>query len=149
MANVHSGILAKSERNGSVTLYQHLKDVAEIAVVVARHTGLDPDVAREGAVLHDIGKASSVFQQSLKGEARAPGFVFRHEIASLFFLSLIDESHRAAVVDMVAAHHKSAMDDVRGLGIIDLNDNVDSFAMHVKDFETGVLWPWRFCRLWD
>lgn len=135
MANVHSGILAKSERNGSVTLYQHLKDVAEIAVVVARHTGLDPDVAREGAVLHDIGKASSVFQQSLKGEARAPGFVFRHEIASLFFLSLIDESHRAAVVDMVAAHHKSAMDDVRGLGIIDLNDNVDSFAMHVKDFE--------------
>ena len=32
MTNRHEEILAKSERNGSVSLYQHLKDVAELAV---------------------------------------------------------------------------------------------------------------------
>ena len=135
MTNLHIEILAKSEHNGSVTLYQHLKNVADIAIVVAKNTGMDPEIAREGALLHDIGKASPIFQQTLKGKERQPGFVFRHEIASLFFLSLIDKSHREAVIDMVAAHHKSAMNDVRELGIIDLNDNIDSFAIHSKGFE--------------
>lgn len=135
MTNLHSEILAKSEHNGTVTLYQHLKNVADIAIVVAKNTGMDPEIAREGALLHDIGKASPIFQQTLKGKESRPGFVFRHEIASLFFLSLIDESHRVAVIDMVAAHHKSAMNDVRELGIIDLNDNTDSFAIHSKGFE--------------
>lgn len=41
MTNRHEEILAKSERNGSVSLYQHLKDVAELAVVIARHEGID------------------------------------------------------------------------------------------------------------
>lgn len=136
MVNLHSEILAKSEHNGSITLYQHLKNVADIAVVVAKNTGMNPDIAREGALLHDIGKASPIFQQTLKGKIRQPGFVFRHEIASLFFLSLVDESHREAVIEMVAAHHKSAMNDVRELGIIDLNDNVDSFAIHSEKFDS-------------
>lgn len=135
MGNIHSDIFAKSEKNGSVTLYQHLKNVADIAVCIAEHTGMDPSVAREGAILHDIGKASYVFQRTLMGKNRPPGFIFRHEIASLFFISLIDERHRAAVVDMVAAHHKSALNDVRELGIIDLDDNVDSFAIHSKGFD--------------
>lgn len=134
-SNLHHEILAKSERNGSISLYQHLKNVADIAVVVAEHTGLNPDVARKGAVLHDIGKASPLFQQTLKGKERQPGFVFRHEIASLFFLSLIEEEHWEAVIDMIAAHHKSAMNDVRELGIVDLNDNMDSFAIHSNGFD--------------
>ncbi len=133
--DLHSEILAKSEQNGSVTLYQHLKNVADIATVVAKNTGMNPEIAREGAWLHDIGKASPVFQQTLKGKTRQPGFVFRHEIASLFFLSLVDQSHRGAIIDMVAAHHKSSMNDVRELGIIDLNDNVDSFAIHSAGFD--------------
>lgn len=135
MVNLYSEILAKSEQNDSITLYQHLKNVADIAVVVAKHTGLDIDIAREGALLHDIGKASPIFQQTLKRKIKRPDFVFRHEIASLFFLSLVDESHRKAVIDMVAAHHKSSMNDVRELGIIDLNDNVDSFAIHSQGFD--------------
>lgn len=66
MTNRHEEILAKSERNGSVSLYQHLKDVAELAVVIASHEGMDQRTALFGALLHDIGKTSSVFQKTLK-----------------------------------------------------------------------------------
>ena len=55
--NNHQEILAKSEQNGRICLYQHLKNVADIACVMAKHMGLDEQVAMEGAVLHDIGKA--------------------------------------------------------------------------------------------
>lgn len=133
--NKHSEILAKSETNGSVSLYQHLKNVADIAVVIASHTGFDTVIAREGALLHDIGKASLVFQKTLKEMIRKPGFVFRHEIASLFFLSLFEKEHWKMLIDMVAAHHKSSIKDVRELGIIDLDDNMDSFAVHSEGFE--------------
>ena len=133
--NRHQEILAKSERNGRVCLYQHLKNVADIAQVVALHTGLDEQVATEGALLHDIGKASVLFQQSLSPSYRKkPGFVFRHEIASLFFLSLVCKEHRDAVIEMVIAHHKSIYKDVRELGILDLDDNTDCFEEHSKGF---------------
>lgn len=92
MQNHHPEILAKSEQNGSVILYQHLKNVADTAVVLARHFGLDDAIAREGALLHDIGKVSPLFQDSIQGKVHPPGFVFRHEIASLFFLSFIDKA---------------------------------------------------------
>lgn len=133
----HSEILAKSERNGSICLYQHLRNVADIAVVVADNVGLDRQIAYEGAVLHDIGKASPVFQQTLTSSYKAkPGFVFRHEIASLLFVSLVPVSHRDAVIDMIAAHHKSVYKDVRDLGLLDLDDYMDSFAVHSDRFET-------------
>lgn len=131
----HLEILAKSEANGSVSLYQHLKNVADIAVTIASHTDLDTTIAREGALLHDIGKTSQVFQQTLKGMARKPDFVFRHEIASLFFLSIFEEKHWGELVEMVAAHHKSSINDIRELGIIDLDDNIESFAVHSEGFE--------------
>ena len=95
--NIHHEILAKGERNGHVCLFQHLKNVADIAHVVAEHVGLDEQIAIEGALLHDIGKTSPLFQKSLSSSyKKKPGFVFRHEIASLFFLSLIKEEHRGA-----------------------------------------------------
>lgn len=133
----HCEILAKSDDGVRTTLFQHLKDVAEIAVIVARNVGLDADIAREGALLHDIGKVSPVFQKSLIGTSRlAPGHVFRHEIASLFFVSLVSEQHRDAVIDMVVAHHKSVFNDIRGLGLLDLNeDNDGTFADHSAGFE--------------
>lgn len=129
-------ILAKSENNGSVSLYQHLKNVADVAEVIAAHTGLDPQVARLGALLHDIGKTSPVFQKSLKPNYHPqPGAVFRHEIASLFFLSVVDDSIRDAVIEMIAAHHKSAYHDARELGLIDLNKSCNCFKIHSKDFD--------------
>ena len=135
--NQHSEILAKSERNGNVCLYQHLKDVADIAVAVSTHVGLDKQIAYEGAVLHDIGKVSPVFQKTLSSSFKSkPGFVFRHEIASLFFISIVPDAHRDAVIDMIVAHHKSMYKDVRDLGFLDLDDNMDSFAIHSEKFES-------------
>ena len=78
--NIHQEILAKSERNGHISLYQHLKNVADIARAVAKHIGFDEQIAVEGALLHDIGKASPMFQQSLiSPNKKKPGSVFRHE----------------------------------------------------------------------
>lgn len=134
--NIHQEILAKSEQNGNISLYQHLKNVADIARVMAKHIGLDEQVAIEGALLHDIGKTSPVFQQKMNAtNQEKPGAVFRHEIASLFFLSLICKEHRDAVIDMVVAHHKSMYKDVRELGILDLDDNTDCFEEHSRGFK--------------
>ena len=134
--NIHQEILAKSEQNGRICLYQHLKNVADIARVVANHQCLDVEIAVEGALLHDIGKTSPLFQQSIISPNRKrPGADFRHEIASLFFISLVTEEHRNAVIDMVVAHHKSMYKDVRELGILDLNDNTDCFMEHSRGFE--------------
>lgn len=135
--NIHQEILAKSEQNGRVCLYQHLKNVADVARVVANHQCLDAEIAVEGALLHDIGKTSPLFQQSLVSkDSRRPVAVFRHEIASLFFISLVKEEHRDAVIDMVVAHHKSMYKDVRELGILDLDDNMeDCFREHSRGFE--------------
>lgn len=129
-------ILAKHEDRGGLPLIVHLENVARIAESIAVNYGMDADVARKGAVLHDIGKVSPLFQQTLKhGYVRMPGFVFRHEIASLFFLSLLNDAEKDIVVDMIVAHHKSVYNDVRSLGLLDLEENEDSFEIHSAGFE--------------
>ena len=129
-------ILAKHEDDGAMPLTEHLKNVAETAVVFARYAGFDTDTAYKGAILHDIGKVSPVFQKTLKhGYVQQPGFVFRHEIASLFFISLLPENQRPVIIDMIVAHHKSIYKDVRDKGLLDLDENMDSFARHSEKFE--------------
>lgn len=130
-------ILAKGEHNGEMSLTQHLSEVAHLAEVVAFNLGLDISIARKGAILHDIGKVSPLFQQTLKmNYQRPPGFVFRHEIASLFFISLLKEDEKYPIIDMIVAHHKSIYRDVRGKGILDLMENdPDCLSRHLKDFE--------------
>lgn len=133
-------ILAKSEKHGRMSLMQHLKDVASIAVKVAENMGLDKELAYKGAILHDIGKASPVFQKTLKpGFQRPPGFIFRHEIASLFFISLIEEKDQFVIIDMIVAHHKSIYQDAKGMGILDLEDTInDCFEKHAIGFDLWV-----------
>lgn len=133
--NIHQEILAKSEQNGHTCLYQHLKNVADVARVVANHLCLDEEIAVEGALLHDIGKTSPLFQRSLTSPSiKKPGSVFRHEIASLFFLSLICQEHRDAIIEMIVAHHKSIYKDIRELGILDLDDNINCFEEHACEY---------------
>ena len=134
--NGYLDILAKHEDSGGLSLVQHLESVARVANRIAAQYGMDVRIAHKGAILHDIGKVSPLFQQTLKhGYVRMPGFIFRHEIASLFFLSLLDDLEKDAVVDMIVAHHKSVYDDVRGLGLLDLDEYEDSFGIHSKRFE--------------
>lgn len=134
--NRHDEILAKGKQNGYVSLYQHLRNVADIAIVMSRHLGIEEKIAYEGAILHDIGKASPIFQHSLSPSFKPkPGYIFRHEIASLFFISQVEESHRDAIIEMVAAHHKSVNKDIRELGLLDLDDLSDCFEEHVKGFK--------------
>lgn len=130
-------ILAKSEKNGSIPLTQHLYEVAQLAELIAHNLGLDSNIARRGAILHDIGKVSNLFQKTLKKNyQRPPGFVFRHEIASLFFISLLNENEKYPIIDMIVAHHKSIYNDIGGKGILDLFENDEFFLeKHLHDFD--------------
>ncbi|MDO4181173.1 MAG: CRISPR-associated helicase Cas3', partial [Bacteroidales bacterium] len=133
-------ILAKSAQQGGQTLLQHLSDVSNTICIIARYVGKDVTLARKGAILHDIGKASPLFQQTLVEDfdrrTLPPNFIFRHEIASLFFLSLLKDEEKPAVIEMIVAHHKS-LEDAKGRGFLDLYDNMeDCFASHSLGFET-------------
>lgn len=131
----HCDILAKSD---GMCLEQHLHEVEQAACVFAEHMGLSVNIAKKGAILHDIGKASPLFQNSLR-KPQAPGFVYRHEIASLFFLSLIPENERNFVLEMIVSHHKSFYNDESGKGLLDLDDNISSFVTHSKDWSNWSL----------
>jgi CRISPR-associated endonuclease/helicase Cas3 len=130
-------ILAKGEENGRVTLVQHLSEVAILAEKIADHLGLDASIARKGAILHDIGKASTLFQKALhKNFSRPPGFLFRHEFASLFFISFLNKEEKLPVIDMIVAHHKSIYKDSGGKGLLDLDENDPKcFERHIEGFE--------------
>ena len=130
-------ILAKGEENGRVSLIQHLTEVALLAEKVAQHLGLDVSIARKGAILHDIGKASLLFQNTLKKNfQRPPGFLFRHELASLFFISILNEEEKYPVIDMIVAHHKSIYKDAGGKGLLDLDENEPAvFEKHINGFD--------------
>lgn len=136
--NTYNHILAKSEKNGGQTLIEHLQSVAKLAVKAASHVGLDEYTAELGGLLHDIGKASTIFQNRLQGYRPAPGEIaFRHEIASLFFLKSIPTDYWDNIIDMIVAHHKSIAKDSGDLGLLDLDDYYgdDIFTHHSKDFD--------------
>ncbi|ASB49524.1 CRISPR-associated helicase/endonuclease Cas3 [Alkalitalea saponilacus] len=118
------------------TLYDHLCLVSSVAEKIAEYSNMDIETARLGAILHDIGKASSVFQKRLN-DNKPPRTPFRHEIASCFFLSLFDETIQPALIEMVIAHHKSILHDARKKGILDLMEELDenNFNYHIKDLE--------------
>ena len=130
-------ILAKHPDSGGTTLANHLSEVADAAVMIAKHCDMDEITARIGGLLHDIGKVSPQFQKTLRPRyVHRPGFVWRHEIASLFFISLAPENIRPQLVDMIAGHHKSVKMDVGEKGLLDLEDYEDDcFETHYEGFE--------------
>ena len=116
------------------TLYQHLIDVSLTAEKIAHALHFDLETARCGAVLHDIGKTSSVFQARLNSKT-IPKTPFRHEIASCFFLSAFPENIHPQLIEMVIAHHKSILHDAKEKGILDLEEvRGDTFNLHIKDW---------------
>lgn len=139
MRNIDN-ILAKSLKSGGTPLVQHLKEVALLAVLIARNLHLDERIAYTGAILHDIGKVSPLFQQTLdENYRRKPGFVFRHEIASLFFISLLSEEEKYPIIDMVVAHHKSIYKDAGEKGILDMVEyGQQCLETHLTGFENWV-----------
>jgi CRISPR-associated endonuclease/helicase Cas3 len=136
-------LYAKSPDNGGTSLRAHLEHVAIAAVCIARAWGLDEQLLRIAALLHDIGKASPIFQarlfQKQKPINQKP---FRHELASLFFLPLVDRQLWPALVELIVAHHKSIKNDVRKKGILDLLNEFEEeddegivFGMHAQKWE--------------
>lgn len=115
-------LLAKSAPEWT-SLKDHLYQVATTAKAFAKHLAMNEDLAFKGAILHDIGKAHPEFQKRLTQKTR-PTKIFRHEIASLFFISLFPEHEHSALIEMVVGHHKSIQtgDGVGEKGILDLNN---------------------------
>lgn len=130
-------LLAKSIEQGGTTLKSHLESVGYFAQVAAEYAGLDPLVARQGGLLHDIGKASPLFQKRLRVKPSPLEKIFRHEIASLFFLPVADRAIWPQLIEMIVAHHKSIAQDFCKLGILDLNRMYGEgvFKDHSQDFE--------------
>ncbi|NJO01689.1 MAG: HDIG domain-containing protein [Bacteroidia bacterium] len=58
-------ILAKSINYGSLTLLEHTQQVTQAVEVFAKRFAFDFDVeiARKGAIIHDLGKAHPHFQR--------------------------------------------------------------------------------------
>ena len=135
----YNHILAKSAPNGGIPLKDHLLTVKKYAELAAVFFGLDKTIAVLGALLHDIGKASQLFQRKLKKDyyPSPQEMSFRHEIASLFFLPLFNENIWPQLIDMIIAHHKSIYKDGRELGILDLDKYYgdDVFHYHATGFE--------------
>lgn len=146
-------LLAKSEAYGPVTLKQHLLDVADAIVPLAKHFGKDVELCKKGALLHDIGKAHPVYQAFVHGYQEGFGFnqtlPNRHEISSLAFLPLFPKNEWEPLTEMIIAHHKSIEGDRRKRGIIDiLNEEGPAglFESHLEDWE---VWSERALRLLD
>ena len=122
-------LLAKSGPDWT-TLEDHIYQVAIAAKVFAANKGMNESLAFRGAILHDIGKAHHEFQKRLKSNLRSAK-VFRHEIASLFFISIFPKDEHAALIEMVVGHHKSIKKDVGEKGLLDLDDNEDYEQYHL------------------
>ena len=115
-------------------LNTHLQQVSVTAIAFASHLGMDEIIARNGAILHDIGKAHPIFQERLKGKSNHHQ-VFRHEIASLFFLSVFPREQWNDLIEMVVAHHKSVKKDIGEKGLLDLEEGYDYQDFHLGDWD--------------
>ena len=117
------------------SLKDHTEHVCLAVIAFARHIGFDTSISKNGAILHDIGKAHSYFQNKrLKGEGKR-GDIFRHEVSSLFFLSAFPKEQWNTLIEMVVGHHKSVVRDNSELGLLDLEEAYDYIDFHLGEWE--------------
>ncbi|MGE5496738.1 MAG: CRISPR-associated endonuclease Cas3'', partial [Syntrophothermus sp.] len=137
-------IYAKSINYGSLSLLEHTQHVTKAIEVFACNYNFDFNIelARKGAILHDLGKAHPHFQRKINNingisldKNRAWNFVHRHEISSLAFLPCFPENEWEVLIDMVIGHHKSIENDPSEKGILDLIE-------HDRDFIANHLIEW-------
>ncbi len=131
-------IFAKSGPEWTL-LTTHLEQVAVAARIFAKYLGIDETVAYNGAILHDIGKAHPFFQKRLKKQTNNRT-VFRHEIASLFFLSAFPKELWDYLIEMVVGHHKSVKLDIGEKGLLDLEENDEYEEFHLGNWEEWSLY---------
>lgn len=139
MTSTITKLLAKGKPDYTA-LQDHLYHVSLTAVRIAEEYEIDRQLAKEGAILHDLGKGSPLFQRVLVSNYRPNPTEkpFRHEIASLLFLPLFPKDRWPDLIDMVVAHHKSIESDVRHRGILDLEFAYDegvNFEYHATQWE--------------
>lgn len=115
------------------TLLDHTKHVVLSTQCFANYLDLDGTTATNGAILHDLGKAHPFFQKRLKKTANKRK-IFRHEISSLFFLSIFPKDQWDAIIEMVVGHHKSVKRDRAELGLLDLEENDDYLDFHLGNW---------------
>lgn len=138
-------ILAKSVNYGSVSLLDHTGYVTSAIEKFASHFEYDFDVelARKGAILHDLGKAHDHFQNKIQNinakslaEEREGNYTHRHELSSLAFLPAFPKEDWDFLIEMVVGHHKSIENDPKEKGILDLVQNSRSWIEnHLKNWE--------------
>lgn len=136
--NKHLEIKAKG-RPDWTSLYDHLYQVKVSAEKFAEYLNLDVDIAGQCGILHDIGKIANIFQERLN-----PNYVhtsneepYRHEITSLFYISLFKNEYHPYLIEAVLGHHKSIIKDKRFRGLFDLIEDygIDGvFELHTKNF---------------
>lgn len=116
------------------TLQAHTEHVMFSSIKIAQYLHLDESIAANGAILHDLGKAHPYFQKRLQNKTRSRK-IFRHEIASLFFLSVFPKNQWNKLIEMVVGHHKSVRKDTSGYGLLDLEENEDYKSFHLGNWE--------------
>lgn len=138
-------ILAKSVNYGNLSLPEHTEQVKDAIVCFAQNFdfAFDSELAKKGAILHDLGKAHPHFQRRMQNinatsldEEREGSYIHRHELSSLAFLPAFPKNEWDTLIDMVVAHHKSIINDTKERGILDLDDKYRNWIdNHLKDWE--------------
>ncbi|MBN2733136.1 MAG: CRISPR-associated helicase Cas3', partial [Balneolaceae bacterium] len=134
-------LLAKSELYGAVSLKDHLCHVESAIEKTAYKLGKDVKLAKNGALLHDIGKAHPTYQgfvyDYIKPQELSRGIPHRHELSSLAFLPLFEQENWPALVEMIVAHHKSLMGNSSDRGLLDIVNRhgpIRFIDRHLKDW---------------
>ena len=141
-------LLAKSLRNGGTSLVEHTEHVVYAIEKISAKLNLNIEIARKGAVLHDLGKAHPSFQEKLIKDdidliQERTEIPFRHEISSLLFLPLFPKDEWDYLIEMIIGHHKSIKSLTQsssGRGIIDLVEGYGEDKVFERHSESWNEW---------